>query len=273
MSNTLKYMFENLACTFSPKKGAEHFDASYEVNYVWINDQKQEPNEGGAACSMPLKLLDRVFNNANKYPDAQYNIWVDRDLMDPLSHFFIVSHAYLASANNVKFRSLRDVAKINEYDDIFGEKKPKHIWARVDLARILVLEHQLKENPDPLRLQLYSDFDVKDLKLRCKHMKNTLNRHGMFFGRTLGVSAMLENGYMCFGQNGRDFLEGKLLPKTMEAVHADNNGWKALVKTHESLIKDYNFFYRTRMVSGPRQESTKYEVPDNPFYISCGLNK
>jgi hypothetical protein len=173
----------------------------------------------------------------------------------------------------VTFRNLRDVAKIKEYDDIFGAEKPKHIWARVDLARLLVLEHQLKEGNNSKRLQLYSDFDVEDLKLRCKHMKNALSRHGMYFGRTLGVSGMLENGYMCFGQDGRDFLENKLIPKTVEAALADNNGWRTLVQTHQDWVEDYNVFYRTRMVSGPRQESTKYKVPDNPFYTSCGLNK
>ncbi len=241
----------------------------YHVNYVWINRQAGPLED--VACSVPLRYLDIAYENARKYPKAQFTIWMDRALLDPRTAFFLASHAYFDAPDNLNFADLRDIS-VYAQSEVYDVEKPKDIWARVDLARLLVLSHQLNDADNKADFQLYTDFDVPDVKLDCQRMYRILNHHGLFVGMTLKYD-ILENGYLSFNKTaGKEFLEKDLLPRTMNAAKAGLDGYKPLVKTLHSWMLSQGFWYFRGRVSAPRQEMMGYVVPENPIYKDHKLN-
>lgn len=246
------------------------FESQYCVNYIWIG-KTADPAEK-SLCSVPLKLLDKAYENARQYPKAKFLIWVDKSMIDPLSDFFVLSHGYLSAPENIEFRNLREVETINELDffnkgcdeDIERFRKA-NIWGRVDLARLLVLQHQLLDEPD--LFQLYTDFDIPNVKLNDPKMHAAMQERGVFVGTD--SQELLENGYLCFAQGeGQRFLEGPLLDKTKKSVlEFGQNGWSALrtVFNQEFGIDRYKY-------TAVRQPQCGYIVPDVQKYKDWGLN-
>ncbi len=243
--------------------------ARYHVNYVWINED--EGAKDGVSCAVPLRYMDIAYENAIKYPQAQFTIWLDHALFDPMTHFMMMSHGYLNAPSNVEFKNLRDI-KAYAQCDVYDIEKPKNIWARVDLARLLVLQHQLSDENNKADYQIYSDFDVPDVRLDCDRMFSIMHKHGLFVGETLKYN-ILENGYLGFDKDqGRDFLESRLLPRAINSAKAGLDGYKPLYKTLHSWMVDQGFWYFRGRVCAPRQEVMGYKVPDNPVYTDNKIN-
>jgi hypothetical protein len=274
-------MIKTLCSYFKDIVNNTKYDDRYAVNYVWINkdcpaELKAKKRSGGDAkqpsCSMPLNLLDKAYENAKRYPAADFTIWYDKAMMDPLSEFFIISHGYLNAPSNVVFRNLRT---LDAYDalDVFSVYEPKDIWARVDLARLLVLQHGLSQ-AETRDYQLYSDFDVEDVGLNSTRMQCSLRDEGLFLGATIEHN-MLENGYMCFDKNaGAAYLEGRLIPATLDSSNRNENGWRVYLSVFRAWAEErgYKNQYQKLKLVGRRQLSTGYELPEDKNYTQCGLN-
>ncbi len=243
--------------------------ARYHVNYVWVNRDKGAQED--AACSVPLRYLDMAYKNARKYPDAKFTIWFDYALFDDKTNFFIASHQYFTAPKNVQFKNLRDIERYAA-SEVYDVDRPKDIWARVDLARLLVLQHQLNDTDNKADYQLYSDFDVPDVKLDCGRMYSILHKYGLFIGKTLKHN-IVENGYLCFDrQDGKDFLEQRLLPRTTNSAKAGLDGYLPLMKVLQGWMMEQGFWYYNGRVSAPRQEMMGYKVPEDPFYKNHKIN-
>ncbi|PZO78951.1 MAG: hypothetical protein DI626_11745, partial [Micavibrio aeruginosavorus] len=131
------------------------------LNYVWVNKQSLNvmgpPKEEDAdiQCGIPLNYFDKAYNNARLYPDTEVKVWVDRKLLDDSTRFFLESHAYINAPENVTFHDLRDIPAYDAHP-IYGEESKGNIWNKVDLARFMVVSHELN---DPARKQVfYADF-------------------------------------------------------------------------------------------------------------------
>jgi hypothetical protein len=167
------------------------------VNYLWISKKRSE-YERAPMCSVPLESVHRAIENANRYPNASFSLWLDPKTIDDSTHFFVTSYLYAHSHHrNINIRNLRDIPAYTE-NPIFNPDKNHDIWARCDLGRYLVLEHVLLETkPD---YAIYSDLDMKDVCVdeACRIM----DTHGLAIAAYRHehanglVDEGLENGYL-----------------------------------------------------------------------------
>lgn len=238
------------------------------VNYVWIN---KEPFEGGKGylCGVPLKYIDKALDNARKYPQARVNIWIDKNLLDSRSLFFLDSHIYLNALENVEIRDLHDIPAyhdLNLFDpdsDDFAS-----LWARVDLARLLALDYCLSQGE--VSDAFYADFDVEDVKITSRKVKDSLDKYGLVFGRVR--SGAIENGYMAFRINEKqEFLKGLIKTTVMDLSPGHcNNGFFSYHNAVNSWIGES--YRKEKKVSVSVLNEINYTIPDNPYYFEIGVN-
>jgi hypothetical protein len=272
-------MLKTLRNFFKAAVDNTKYDDQYAVNYVWINkerlaDVKDEQQAGDdkrpPMCSVPLRFLDNAYENARLYPAAAFTIWYDKAMMDPLSEFFVISHGFFNAPSNVEFKDLRTIDSYAALA-VFNVDEPKDIWARVDLARLLVLQHGLNEK-GTRDYHLYSDFDVKDVLLNSTRMERSLQDFGLFLGSTLEHN-MLENGYMCFNKTvGAAYLSERLIPATITSSNQGRDGWSEHLRIFREWAEERGYKGQKWKMAGKRQLGTGYEIPENKNYTKCGLN-
>lgn len=140
------------------------------LNYVWIN---AVPHNHGVVtqashgpdrveCPIPQRCLEYVRAVRKKHPDIDISIWMDvykrNDRNGDLSWAF----AQATGLDGVTFRGLREIPDYRD-NPLFTQadrvNKTVHgvIWKQVDLARLIVLKHQLDNSSG---IQIYSDFDI-----------------------------------------------------------------------------------------------------------------
>ncbi|MCB1532692.1 MAG: hypothetical protein KDJ35_07470 [Alphaproteobacteria bacterium] len=217
------------------------------LNYVWIN-RKAFKSEKQNDYGVPKRYLERVIENAQRYKGNQFFLWLDQDesLLDAESLQDVKS--FLAEFENIEVKNLRDLDEYASYDFFEPGKRFKRwqtprqkaekedagtvdlIWARVDLARIMVLKHCLKTlNAD---IAVYSDFDISDVFLKNKDLHELLNQYGLacssgevfmmssdFYGAPDPVASCVENGYIAATNTPQNisFLEN-LIGATKEEI-------------------------------------------------------
>lgn len=206
------------------------------VNYVWIN---KEPVKAGQV-PIPLHNLERAFENAERYPNAAFQVWADRAQMDSASQETLKNIFNRFAPDNVTARDLRDIPFYNSCK-IFNSDK-FDIWTKSDFARLIVVEHCFDSLPH--QTVIYSDFDAEDVSLEHPDVISRLDMYGMVFGAT--KEEHIENGYMGFrADRGRSFLIESLIPETHVVACADKNGFAAMVGALKDWAgeNDYNSFY------------------------------
>lgn len=266
---TLKDIF-NL---FSSDKGKDCL-----INYVWINEAPDTPDRN-AACTVSFKHIDCAHENAQRYPDARIKIWIDFKFLDDRSVACLHKHHSHFAPANVELCDLNDIPQYRKDEEIFGRNTKKFIWARVDTARLIVLKHVLKTEPEPYTI--YADFDVKDAKVG--KAKKVLDKHGLAVGTTGAyrslshilidfIPGIIENGYFAIkkGRDGRKFLH-TLLARTFANATRNQNGYSQLSRlTAEwGLIKKTS----TKHLTVPRVLfDMGYAIPDKKRYKNWEWN-
>lgn len=199
----------------------------YIVNYVWINSRPDQPGRA-EECSVSLKHLDRAYENARSYPSAQFNVWVDYNFLDERSRKRLEAHNNQCAPPNVELRDLNDIPAYREAK-IFKPGVARNIWMRVDLARVIVLDHVLESGE--ARYALYADFDTPDVRLNEARLR--MDKYGVALGTTgankENEGGAVENGYFGFQRkkDGPKFVRG-LLASTFRAAACDKmNGYSA----------------------------------------------
>lgn len=254
--------------TFSPSK--------CEVNHVWINREAHAPEGSDISCGVPLRYLDKVFKNAEKYKDAQFNVWIDKNLLDGLSLFFVDSHAYMQKGiENLSIRSLRDIEEYDQFP-LFNNPDKSNLFLRTDLARLIVMKHVM-ENSDK-KIVMYSDFDADDVSLGNPDVQARLDTFGMSFCDT---ECGLTNGYIALDRNrGKEFLTNNLIPHTKDAVSKGHDTIIALRNCLDKWMRDTGMWdvrhncdnesYKDLAVNVLRE--LNYQTPVNPLYSRIGLD-
>lgn len=263
------------------------------VNYVWINALSDERlmrieearlddwslkllgRRGGikkdiGLCSVQLSGFDRAFENAKRYPDARFDIWVDYKFLSEQSRLFLQSHFYVSAPQNVSLKDINEIPAYEARRDIFAPEKDKYLWTRTDLARLEVLAHTL-ENARGGQTAVYADFDIHDVKLGSRKMNTHLSRWGMCFA-SAGDFA-IENSFIALRKGaGEEFLKEKLLPKTYANAPYDDDGYIPLCNALDEQGRAKGFDYRKREVSMALANGSGYQLPKNPLYRDCGIN-
>lgn len=253
------------------------------VNYVWINRKKYAPRKTEPLCGVPLKAVDKLIDNALRYPQASFRLWLDKAFLDDMSLFFVAAHIYNAGAGNVEIHDLRDIPAYRDHslfhgqdivfqggDELLTDDPQQRIWVRVDLARLLVLQHCARTtSPSQANVFYYSDFDAEDVGLECPIAQSSLQRYGLFFGTVFG---RIENGFMAFDRWQSDRLLSRIISETMKAVPKNEpNGYNQFCEP-VSEWRALRFFISKKRYSAPRLYSMGYRIPDNELYQDCDLN-
>lgn len=180
------------------------------VNYIWLNPRDSRKSLADCATRLPLHYLERMYENAATYSDANFYLWLDFDQLSYADHFFLDSHRYIFDAERIKIRNLRDIPEYNDYP---GFEKDSNIalYARADFARVLVLNHMLQHHIDDTII--YADLDCSDIKLTDNAFKECLEKYGLALGYAGKNRAC--NGYIALqGERGICFMNEHLLPRT-----------------------------------------------------------
>jgi|GEM_PF-6208393 len=205
------------------------------VNYVWIHAKADRRRDSSAPlCTVPTAHMETAVENANRYPNADFSIWIDSKLTGPSTLFWLQGYIYvMAKHRNVRVRDLQSIAHYR--DDAFfvppakvnskQRAEPQSPYLRADYARILVIENCL--NHAHHRFVFYSDFDCPDLRLNktmaCARV------HGVVI-HDIGDASLTSNGYIgvdrMHGRVGR--LMGALRENTRAGVVARKLGYQAL---------------------------------------------
>lgn len=150
------------------------------VNYIWINAQpKALIDLENPVCAIEMGNINRALKNANLYPEADFQIWVDKKLLDDYSLFCLDCFMReKARHGNITLHNLQDIPDYandpyfvpsstdKDYlrDQFNNRSGSRNIYSRADLARILVLDHCMRSHPERNRI-IYSDTDCHDISL------------------------------------------------------------------------------------------------------------
>lgn len=236
------------------------------IHYLWLNKEADVPGRP-FPCSLPLKLLDRAYSNAAKYPKAKVNIWLDFRFLDETSFSHLREYQAAKGRKNVQIKDLTDIPAYHE-KKLFRPGTKTHIWSRVDFARIIVLDDALANQPE--KYAIYADLDVKDVRLyeakqRMDKLDFAVAKTGaathilgdVFIGGMgwdfLSMHTEIENGYIAFKKNdaGKALLQ-ELLSLTRGAAKLDCNGYSAFLSWVDKQI--------TRL--GMQKNETGFAIPN-----------
>lgn len=252
------------------KNAVEKSSLSNFIDFFLVKDPADLEKEDGPLCSVPLRAFDKAFENARRYPNAKFQIWVDYLFLNDSSRFFLQSHVYMAAPDNVRLCDINDIPSYAARRDIFAPEADYHIWSRVDLARLLVVDHCLKKAQGH-ELVVYADFDIEDVRLDSLKLKACLEKYGFIFGATRDL--YVENSFMAFRTGeGENFLHSFLLPSTVKQAEWKQDGYMPMCDSLKIWGDQKGFDGRSRDISLHIARGSGYQIPENPFYIECGVN-
>lgn len=208
------------------------------VNYVWINEYPVSPYDeviDDKLCHMPLHYIDKALHNARRYTDAQFFIWIDKAKLDPMSLFWLDSYINIQSVPNISVRDLNEIPAFHN-DERFGNEEYYCLWAKLDYARLLVLENLLAEMP--WKQVFYCDFDANDIEINKDCIQSALDNWGMVIATT--KCNKYENSFFGFSEKG-NYLFSKLLGESYKNFNNMEDGYGALARflRNENFIESF----------------------------------
>lgn len=229
------------------------------LNYVWINAVRQ-PLPGGkilpflpeaeVKCPIPRRYIEQARRVRDNFPDLEINIWMDAyrrsDKQGELSEAF----AEVSGLKGVNFRGLREIMRYRE-NPLFKKegKVGKHslgtIWKQVDLARLLVLQHQMTGRGG---VQIYSDFDMSEFLDGPEALEKISNTGFLFDAGPIKPkegSLYLENRFI--GMDSAHVLSGRLIDILVQDTEAEfekirfsnSNGWQVFCQRIRGFHKEH----------------------------------
>lgn len=177
------------------------------VNYIWINSKKAAYDHNNPVCAIEMAYIQRALDNANRYPEADFKLWVDKKLLDPYSLLCVESFINERAKNaNVLIHDLQEIkdyaadeyfvppesTKKSSLSDTFNRSAPRNVYSRADYARILVLDHCMQTYPAYTQL-IYSDIDCPNVRL--PEAAQIIRAHGIAV-YDMGGGGRISHGYI-----------------------------------------------------------------------------
>lgn len=256
------------------------------INYVWVNMVKAGKHDGAPECGIDLKNIERAVNNANRYPDADFKIWIDRDFQNDSTLFWLNSFLYAgAQHDNVELCDLRDIP--DYADNRFFDNEQSYNWryhvtsvhARADYARILVLDHCMNQDTERQRI-LYADMDCEDLRL--DDALEIINREGIVTNALgmAGVEHVPSNAYI--GINPHDERVKTHFPglkanthdlmQSTDGARIKDLGYKSFQKFLDDIGLDYkDETCRARVTIKDVAPHPHTQIPESPLIKELGV--
>ncbi len=199
------------------------------LNYVWIpNKDYYDSSLFESRSPIPAEYLNNAVRVARDHPDMTVWIWCDYELLREDEKAFLGNLRGLPE--NIHFKDMNDIVAYREEK----KKKKKGVktgqkssaWKKVDLARLLVLEHVFKRTG--ANEVFYSDLDVINPAFESEHLK----KRGIVFccydhdGHER--RKFLENGFLGLHRKWADFLSKNFIPETRKGYQeGQKDGWFA----------------------------------------------
>ena len=239
------------------------------LNYVWINKQRFSYEDESCMCRIPLHYIDKAIENAKRYPDTQVRLWLDHNLLDQQSLFFVASHIHFAGADNI---AIHDLNEIPEYRDnpMFhpdDEDFKDSIWARVDIARLLALQYCLEDTE--AQQVFYSDFDADDVKINSRSVHSIMQKYGLVLGAT--THEHVENGYFGFHRRNKDVLN-ELVTRSFNAYEHSRHGAFSAFCTFKTVTLHKENHIHPESAAVTVLPPTDYTIPKRQIYRDLKLN-
>lgn len=210
--------------------------------FLWITSEEDSNDASPQGLSViPVPCLNNAYRIAEETPAVQVQIWLETPPF-PETASRPASGLRPVPAN-VRFKNLNEIEDYRT-GPLFRQAEGSLydggnlIWQKVDLARLVMLDHIL--STQDIDRAFYADLDIADPQVSTPRMKAILQKHGMVFAKNKrhGGEYMLENQFMGFDRQALPALKD-LLEKTRRDIDAnDGNGWPSLcafVKTRFGL--------------------------------------
>ncbi len=172
--------------------------ADFTVNYLWINETIFDPDwtsKTEPLCAIPLHLVDQAIKTAKQYPDTDIRIWTDPELYkNSPTQFILESFLYAHEwPSNITLCNIRDIESYSE-DSFFDINSKTSIWARVDLARLLLLQHCLIADQSTHKAHIYADFDTQDVFHNFDKIEYAISNFGIALGCVKSPNPVFDYG-------------------------------------------------------------------------------
>ncbi len=195
------------------------------VHYLWLND-KPVQNKGDTPAPMPLPYIATLINLARANPLVAFHLWLDDRFMgENYAHSLKQAIDKHVPGKNV---TLGDLKLIGPYahNPIFAPEKQHNLFARVDLARLLILDYALATGNRPF--VIYSDLDITNPNL--SKALGIMRESGLVLAGSREndrIDTHPENGYLGIGRDSPSamaFLK-TLIEKTIPETGKGYNGY------------------------------------------------
>ncbi len=258
------------------------------MNYVWINARKTIRDETTPLCCVPLHYIDNAIENARKNPTVDTRLWVDHDMLDRQSLSYLQDHLAASGARNLTLHDLRAIPSYAQ-NSLFDPDKPKNIWLRVDLARLLAVRHCLSEAD--AEDVFYSDFDINGMFLNHPNKTKSLNETGLalvtqpvvkklinfekiFAFHAVDQQPYVENSYFGIRKSVIDpqFLDQLITASEKAAISKDVYRGALYDCFLKHAFKVFADNVAATQMAVPAARDCYYKIPVNPHYIEAGIN-
>lgn len=241
------------------------------LNYIWISNRDHyDPERTSSGSPVPAEYLNNAFQNARENPEVTTLLWCDYSLLSEAERTFLETHP--DKPETFSFRDLNQIpsygktalfGKTNDEIRLRAGKGPDapsaRIWQKVDLVRLLVLEHLFKTTG--AKNVFYSDLDIINPQLTSSFAVQALKKHGMIvnmYGREgLAPKPFLENQFMAFSRSREKDVSEKLIPAVRKSYQdGHKNGWVAFCQYARKTVPDLSrvaFLARTLWPQGKPQ--------------------
>lgn len=207
------------------------------LNYVWINNRSYyDPASFSSGSPIPVEFLQNAFEVAAQNPGVTARIWCDFDLMSEEQKHFLLKMK--SKPKNLTIRSLCDIKAyldmpVFEKRRSHAKREPKDwtIWHKVDMARMIVLEHALVKEKD--EIAYYSDMDIQSLNLQDHRLASIVKTFGMVCNQN---GTCIENQFLGLHKKRRSWIRNNFIPSILDGFEQGySDGWWGFTSCVEKL--------------------------------------
>lgn len=249
------------------------------VNYLWVDPQPwKATGPGDALCGARLSYFDKAYENARRYPETDFILWVDFSRMDDMARFWVQSHYAHSAPANMRLQNLWDLPDYRQAS-IQLPRQDLSKTRRPDLARLYVMRACLRTAPDKTYI-MYCDLDTEDARIGCPHSQRILSRHGMLHTYVTSLNkpqhgAFLGLGYLVFRRDIADGFLAELIPLAEKQVVA--LGFTGIEKALNHTLQKWvaaqpGCHIKDLIHPETLLHPVGYIMPEDPFYAECGIN-
>lgn len=168
-------------------------DDKYNINLMWINKNLKEEQKG--IHPENDTFVATIINWAKCNRRNTVNVWFDSELTSEksvqLTQSLLDKHADESMARIV-LKDIRTLQKVKDNSIVFSDVRMP-VYFRADLARAIVLDSMIQDNPD--QYSIYSDLDIPPLskaQLFDLETRKKLKKYGMVMAKS---DLHYENGF------------------------------------------------------------------------------